>query len=353
MKPLPLPDFCAPRTVLLVLVIVMLTALLLTLAVPGPGASFWAELARRLFFLIWVGLPGAALLCALRGWIAAHGALSGALLVLAVLMVVVAAISEAAWWILNSAVFNSSALLGRPSLGHGLFVARNLAIGLIVGAAALRYAYVSQQWRHNVEAQARSRADALQARIRPHFLYNSMNTIAALTRSDPAGAEQMVLDLAELFRANLDEKRSLITLQEELENARAYLRIEQLRMGARLRVHWDLDSLPMRARIPTLTLQPLLENAILHGISQLPEGGDVRIDGSAAEGMMLLTVRNPMPLDREGAISSGHGMALTNIRERLALLHGRKASVTAGREGDEFVVQLRFPVIEAAPANAG
>ncbi len=351
MKPLLLPDFCAPRAVLLVLTIVALTALLLTLASPGPGPGFWGDLARRLLFLIWVGLPGAALLCVLRGRIAQFSAPAGAALVMGLLLLVVAGISEAAWWILSSPQMNPDALLGRLRVDHGTFLARNLAIGFIVGLLVLRYTYVTQQWRLNVEAQARSRADALQARIRPHFLYNSMNTIAALTRSDPARAEEAVLDLTELFRASLDEERSLITLAEELDNARAYVRIEQLRMGSRLAVAWNVDALPMQARIPALTLQPLLENAILHGVAQLAQGGEVHIGGSANEGMMLLRVRNPLPL--EGEPRAGHGIALDNIRERLELLHGRRASVTAGREGDEFVVQLRFPVIEAPPANAG
>jgi two-component system sensor histidine kinase AlgZ len=356
MKPLLLPDFCAPRAVLMVLVVVTLTALLLTLAAPADG--FWTELARRLLFLVWVGLAGAAVLCGLRLRIAAHGALNGALLVLAVLLLVVAAISVGAWWVLSSPTFNPGELLGSPAEELWVFLARNVAIGVVVGAVALRYAYVTQQWRLNVEAQGRSRADALQARIRPHFLYNSMNTIAALTRSDPARAEEAVLDLTELFRASLDEQRSLITLQDELENARAYLRIEQLRMGERLKVHWSLDELPMQARLPALTLQPLLENAILHGVSQLPGGGDVHVGGSAADGVMVLRVRNPLPLARAEEPAgtrahAGHGMALQNIRERLELLHGGKASMKAGREGDGFVVELRFPVIEGEAANAG
>lgn len=349
MKPLLLPDFCAPRAVLLVLIIITLTALLLTLAAPGPGPGFWGELARRQLFLIWVGLTGAALLCALRPHIALRGALAGALLVLAVLLLVVAAISEIAWWILNSTLINPSALLGQPPVAHSLFLARNMLIGAMVGALALRYAYVTQQWRLNVEAQARARSDALQARIRPHFLYNSMNTIAALTRSDPARAEEAVLDLTELFRANLDERRNVITLQEELANARTYLRIEQLRMGERLCMHWNVAALPMQAQIPALTLQPLLENAILHGVSRLAGGGDVHVDGSLADGGLQLKVRNPLPLEG-GGTHAGHGIALDNIRERLALLHGGRSSVTAGRVGDEFVVELRFPLVETPPA---
>jgi two-component system sensor histidine kinase AlgZ len=339
----------------MVLVVVTLTALLLTLA--APGAGFWTELARRLLFLVWVALSGAALLCALRPRIASHGALAGSSVVLGLLLVVVAGVSVGAWWVLSSPLLNPGNLLGSPAEELWLFLARNLAIGALIGAVALRYAYVAQQWRLNVEAQARSRADALQARIRPHFLFNSMNTIAALTRSDPPRAEEAVLDLAELFRANLDEQRSLITLHDELENARAFVRIEQLRMGGRLRVRWDVEELPMQARLPALTLQPLLENAILHGVSLLPGGGEVHVGGSTAAGMMLLRVRNPLPLERANAAGStlraGHGMALENIRERLELLHGAKASVKAGREGDEFVVELRFPVVEAVPPDAG
>jgi two-component system sensor histidine kinase AlgZ len=239
-------------------------------------------------------------------------------------------------------------MLGSAPKELWLFMARNVLIGLIVGGLALRYFYVSQQWRLNVESQARSRVNALQARIRPHFLYNSMNTIAALTRSDPSRAEEAVQDLADLFRANLSEKRSLISLKEELESARIYQRIEQLRMGDRLRVRWLVQDLPTRALIPALTVQPLLENAIGHGVEQLEGGGEVIVEGSVTDGIVQLRVRNPMPPD-DSMARSGHGIALDNIRERLALLFGADAAVTAGREGSEYVVALRFPEIHVSP----
>ena len=121
---------------------------------------------------------------------------------------------------------------------------RNVVIALVVTALALRYFYVTHEWRHNVELQAKARVHALQARIRPHFLFNSMNTIAALTRSNPARAEEAVQDLADLFRANLNEKRNEIPLAEEIDVARTYQRMEQLRLGDRLRVEWKIDSLP-------------------------------------------------------------------------------------------------------------
>lgn len=343
-----LPDFCTPRAVLVVLLIVTLTALLLTLGGTGFTRDFWVDLSRKVLFLVWTGLAGCALLCSARGLIARQSAAMGAVLVLGLIVCLVAAVSEIAFRIMSSPALNPERMLGEVPTEHWLFLVRNLVIGFVIGGLALRYFYVSQQWRLNVEAQARARVNALQARIRPHFLYNSMNTIASLTRSDPARAEEAVQDLADLFRANLSEKRSLITLKEELESARIYQRIEQLRMGERLRVRWLVTDLPMRALVPALTVQPLLENAIGHGVEGIEGGGEVIVEGSADDDMLLLRVRNPLPLDG-GTGRSGHGIALENIRERLALLYGERASVTAGREGDEYVVQLRFPVTLEAP----
>ncbi|MEJ0099171.1 MAG: histidine kinase [Pseudomonadota bacterium] len=342
-----LPDLCTPGAVLVLLIVVTLTALLLALADTGFGPQFWANLSSKLMFLVWIGLGGAALLCALRPRIANHSAAAGTALVLATITALVLAVSEIAVRILAEPLLNPYRILGEPPREHWLFLARNLAIGLILCAAALRYFYVSQQWRVRIEGEARARIDALQARIRPHFLYNSMNTIAALTRTDPARAEEAVLDLADLFRASLDERRGLVPLAEELETARTYERIEQHRLGSRLRVRWDLDGLPPGALVPALTLQPLLENAIGHGVENLPEGGEVTVAGTAAEGTLLFVVRNPLPLDNPAGVMQGRGgmgLALDNIRERLALLFDGAASITAGRDGDEYAVQLRIPI---------
>lgn len=333
------------------LLIVTLTALLLALASAGFTALFLADLSHNLLFLVWVGLAGAALLCRIRAYIATRGVAAGSVLVLGMVAGLIAVLSEIAYWLLASEALNPGNLWGQPPAGHWLFLGRNILMGLIVGGLALRYFYVTQQWKLNVESQARARVNALQARIRPHFLYNSMNTIASLTRSDPLRAEEAVQDLADLFRANLNEKRNLITLKEELESARIYQRIEQLRMGERLRVRWDVNDLPMHALVPTLTVQPLLENAIGHGVENLEQGGEVIVEGHRAEGTVVLRVRNPMPLDNPQS-RGGHGIALDNIRERLSLLFGARAEVLAGREGDEFVVQLRFPETEIVPELA-
>ncbi|MFO1503459.1 MAG: sensor histidine kinase [Steroidobacteraceae bacterium] len=348
---LQLPDFCTPRALLAVLVIISLTAILLALSSAGFTGLFLTELAHGLMFLVWVGLGGAALLCRLRGHIATQSVAAGSALVLGALALLIAVLSEAAYWVLASPELNPENLWGPPPGHHLLFVLRNVLMGLVVTGLALRYFYVAQQWRLNVESQARARVNALQARIRPHFLYNSMNTIASLTRSDPSRAEEAVQDLADLFRANLNEKRSLITLKEELEAARIYQRIEQLRMGDRLQVRWDVKELPMLALVPALTVQPLLENAIGHGVENMESGGTVTVEGSEADGHILLRVRNPLPLDAAQG-RGGHGIALDNIRERLQLLFGGEAGFKSGREGDEFVVELRFPATLTPPEMA-
>jgi two-component system sensor histidine kinase AlgZ len=171
-----------------------------------------------------------------------------------------------------------------------------------------------------------------------------MNTIASLTRSDPAQAEQAVQDLADLFRANLSEKRNTITLEQELEVARIYQRIEQLRLGERLHVEWNISQLPMQALVPGLLLQPLLENAIYHGVEPQPEGGVVTVTGEVAGNLVTVVVRNRVS-ERQNQ-REGNKLALANIRERLALMYGERALVKAGRFDDEYIVTLRFPHVE-------
>jgi two-component system sensor histidine kinase AlgZ len=345
-----LPDFCAPRMVLAVVLIVELTALVVTLARESGTLDFFTDLARTSLFLIWIGLSAAAVLCALRARLASMSVARGAAVVLALLSAIVAIVSEAAWRIGQSTLAGGGAMVDLFPREHAAFVARNVAIAFIVSALALRYFYVTHEWRRNVEEQARARVNALQARIRPHFLFNSMNTIAALTRSDPRRAEEAVQDLADLFRANLSEKRNEITIADEIEVARTYERMEQLRLGGRLSVEWRVKGVPSHAIVPSLLIQPLLENAIYHGIEPRPQGGKVTVTGEFANGLITIVVKNPMPdapVPREG-----NRLALANIRERLSLMYGERATVKAGRFDDEYIVTLRFPLREA-PAGDG
>ncbi len=346
-RSLNLPDFCAARAVLAVVLIVTLTAIVLAVARQSSGLSFWLDLARTSLFLLWAGMGSAAALCLLRVRLAALPLAAASALALGSVLAVIAVVSLGVLWLGSSALLGPRASNLLLPVAPQRFFAANLGIGAIIGALALRYFYVTGEWRRNVELQAQARMRALQARIRPHFLFNSMNTIAALTRSDPARAEEAVEDLADLFRANLNEKRSRITLKEELEVARIYQRIEQLRLGERLHVVWDVADLPMRALVPGLLMQPLLENAIYHGIEPRPAGGVVTVSGALDDDIVGLTVRNPLPEAGEAA-HSGNRVALENIRERMELIYPGRSSVEANRIGDEYIVRLRFPYVEDA-----
>jgi two-component system sensor histidine kinase AlgZ len=343
-KSLYLPDFCTSRAALANVLIVELTALVLTLARDNAAVGFWTDLWRTSLFLLWIGLAGAGVLCWMRAPLNRLQVARGSITVLLLITGVVAIVSTCAYALgRSSLVYDSgAAFLFPPELAS--FLVRNVGIGLVVTALALRYFYVTHEWRRNIEMQATARVHALQARIRPHFLFNSMNTIASLTRSNPAVAEQAVQDLADLFRANLSEKRDTITLAEECEVARTYQRIEELRLGTRLRVDWKIDSLPSKALVPGLMLQPLLENAIYHGIEPRPGGGTVTVTGELSGGLITIVVRNPVTngeSEREG-----NRLALANIRERLELLYGERGLVKSGRFESEYIVTLRFPHVE-------
>lgn len=345
-----LPDFCAPRTVLGVVLIVALTAFVLALAGNRGGPGFWTELARVSMFLAWVGLVVSAVLCRVRTRVEGTTVLRGSLTVLGIVALVLLLVSEATLQVAQRGIAGFDPADDTFPQERLPFIARNIAIGLIVTAVALRYWYVTHEWRRNVEMQAQARVHALQARIRPHFLFNSMNTIAALTRSDPARAEEAVQDLADLFRANLAESRSQITLADELEVAAIHERMEKLRLGERLQVEWRTAELPSDALVPSLVIQPLLENAIYHGIEPRTGGGTITVTGELAHGLLTIVVRNPLPAD--AVAREGNRLALANIRERLMLMYGERAAVKAGRFDDEYIVTLRFPYRSAQGAAA-
>jgi two-component system sensor histidine kinase AlgZ len=339
-----LPDFCTSRVTLAIVLIVELTALVLTLARQSALSDFWTDLVLTSMFLLWIGLTCAGLLCVLRTRLCRLNVAAGSAAVMVLIGAVVVVVSVCA------------SLLGRIPMvvdfgaadlfpaDAARFALRNLWISLIIAGLALRYFYVSHHWRRSIELRAAARVHALQARIRPHFLFNSMNTIAALTRSNPRRAEQAVQDLADLFRASLSDKRDTITLAEELEVARTYQRMEQLRLGERLQVEWRTEALPANALVPGLMIQPLLENAIYHGIEPRAEGGLVTITGEVSAGLITIVVRNP--LDPSPGMREGNRLALANIRERLSLMYGERALMKSGRFDTEYIVTLRFPLLE-------
>jgi len=215
---------------------------------------------------------------------------------------------------------------------------------LLLAAAAASVILVWLDWRARrlSPALAEARLQALQARIRPHFLFNSINSVLSLMRSNPARAESALENLAELYRGLMADNRQLSPLEREIDLARAYLDLEALRLGERLQVDWRIDNAPPRALLPSLVLQPLLENAVCHGIEPHPEGGRIGVDIFARDGQLNVVVRNPR--HDEAPQRAGNRMALSNIRERLALHFDAEARLSAHRVGDEFVVQMVVPL---------
>ena len=219
-----------------------------------------------------------------------------------------------------------AALLAWAPLAWAGLVEANGLRAAAAGLAGLAMAGVLWAWldlRARIwhPANASARLAELQSRIRPHFLFNALNTALALVRVDPARAESVLEDLAELFRVALAEVGASVTLEAEIDVARRYLAIEAVRFGPRLAVQWDIDPRVHGARVPPLVLQPLVENAVRHGIEPAPRGGQVSVHAVRQRGQVVVTVSNTLPGTEEAASNPGHGMALHNIRERLRLLH--------------------------------
>lgn len=348
-----LPDFCSAGAVLAVVLISEIVAIMFAIARQTLHQSFWIDLASCSLFLLWIGLGCAAVLCRARPWLHRMPAPRAAMIAIALLVATIGVISELVFQVgrfWSRGFVDVSAVF---PVDHAGFLLRNLAVGFIVSALALRYFYVSAEWKRSIEMEALARIRALQARIRPHFLFNSMNTIAALTRSDPSRAEEAVEDLADLFRASLNEAHTMIPLREELDIARTHQRIEQLRLGDRLQVLWNVDELPMRAEVPSLIVQPLLENAVFHGIEMLPLGGTVTITGRLSDRQIEIEVRNPIPPQAGYGEREGNRMALENIRQRLELAWPRRARVETRQDGAEFCARLVFPYAEPPLRDSG
>jgi len=336
-----LPDFCAAGTVLVILLVAELVAIVLTLASYVPG-SFLTELSKMSMYVLWLALLGTGLLCQIRSWAEKQGDTQAFVICFIVLEVMCLLLAEVTWQITR--IYAEAVIINNT---HGGFLLRTFATSSIIIALAMRYLYISSEWRRSIVLEAQARISALQALIRPHFLFNSMNTIASLTRSDPKQAEEAVEDLADLLRANLGVQKDRTALKEELEVAAIYQRIEKLRLGDRLKVRWDVSELPMRAQIPSLTIQPLLENAIYHGIELLPEGGEVVVTGKRNGDKLEIEMRNPIAQDNTRR-TGGNKMAFSNIRQRFELAYGPDARVDVVETDDQYSVQLVFPCDESS-----
>jgi two-component system sensor histidine kinase AlgZ len=330
-----LPELCLPEALLSMVLLAELLVLVLVLSEPMQPGFNWVRLAMTSLFVQWIVLLSAGLLCRLRPLLASlRAAVAGTLCCAIVVGLALACTAVADYFELGGPL---------PRNGEVNLYLRHALISLIMSALLLRYFYLQSQWRRQQQAELRARIEALQARIRPHFLFNSLNSIASLVVVDPFKAEQAVLDLSDLFRASLAKPGTLVPWREELELARRYLSIEQYRLGDRLQLDWQVDAVPDDLPIPQLTLQPLLENALIYGIQPRIEGGLVRVEAQYEDGVFQLCVSNPYDEGAERQPSRGTQQALVNIDARLAALFGPRASLSVDRRDGRHFTCLRYP----------
>ena len=308
-----LPDLCQAQSILFLVLIAELLVVVVVLA-GGNLINFdWTMLGLTSLFVQWVVLASAALLCNFRPVLmrmsTAYATVMGYALILS-LTLIFSVIGE--WMTLDD--------MGWDNDKSGIII-RNVLVAAVMSGIAFRYFFLQHQLRQQEQAELNSRIQALQSRIRPHFLFNSMNIIASLISIDPETAETVVEDLSMLFRASLNDSSNLpVPLAEELDLCRKYVHIESL-----------------------LTLQPLLENAIYHGIQPRPEGGEVVVNIQSLVGKLVATISNPLP-SGDFSREPGNRMAVDNIKRRLEAIYGTEASITSVRGDNSFTTTISYPL---------
>jgi len=325
-----LPNFCNVGVMLrsLVLVNVLIAA---AAVIRAPSVrEIWFEFLLFAAFGEPVLILSLVVLCLARRWLHAIGYV-GAIALLA-------AFELAVTWVLYEVSRQFDFELRPMTFGQVTF--------LVFFVTAVTLAYFDLRARALSPAVAEARIQALQARIRPHFLYNSINAVLSLIRSEPRRAERALEDLADLFRVLMSDNRTLAPLANEVDLARQYLALEELRLGERLRVTWRTGTMPADAMVPPLILQPLVENAVYHGIEPIEAGGEIEIDVSLAGAQLVMELRNPY--SGSGKHMGGNKMATENIRERLQLHFDAEASMRSEVRDGHYHVTIRMPYITAS-----
>ncbi len=333
-----LPNLCVSRTLLQLLLATIALSFILALASADTFKDFFIKLGLTTLFVVWVAIMSALITCMIGRFLQRFNSFTAAAIVIAIVIV---------FTLMASILGIAGRTYTDPEhiqYWDTLFVLRNIILSLVITAVGLRYFYLQDHWERHVQTDSDAKYSALQSRMRPHFLFNSLNSIAQLTTTDPERAEESLLDLADIFRSTLDT-RDRVTLDEELDVATRYLRIEGLRLGRRLSVVWDMDrnSLPFDMSIPPLLLQPLIENAIYHGIQPRKDGGTLGISLYDAGDYLDISVSNPIPPEGTTAHSKGNHIAQENLTKRLKLAYGEKAKLSITKTDHLYRVAFRIP----------
>ncbi|MDP6028137.1 MAG: histidine kinase [Pseudomonadales bacterium] len=334
-----LPDICQAQSILLLVLIAELLVFVVVLANSRLIGFNWVQFGLASLFVQWIVLLSAAVLCNFRPLLMKMSVPLATVTGYGMILSVTLIFSLGVEWLTQT-----EEMAWSESSGN---VVRNLIVAAVMAGMAFRYFFLQHQLRRQEQVELNSRIQALQSRIRPHFLFNSMNIIASLISIDPDTAEEVVEDLSVLFRASLnDSSDKPVLLEEELALCEKYVHIESLRLDDRLRVEWEIEVDETQVRIPLLTLQPLLENAIYHGIQPLPEGGVVSVHIGQKLDQLVVTITNPLP-SSEFSYEEGNRMALDNISRRLNAIYGERTSLVAGARETTFQTIISYPLIES------
>ena len=336
-----LPNFCTGEVVFNVVVVAEMLAIVINLIVPRNFISptVLQDLLLISLFIQWVALAGTAVLCYTRKYLNRLPnlrALGMAYLLLLLTTFVVSEITVLILWAVGR-------VDGPRPAWYVDFNILTLTISAMINGLLLRLFLAKHELTQRTLSEARAKLQALQTRIRPHFVFNSMNIIASLTRNEPAKAEAAIENMADLFRIMLSQDENLVPVKNEIDVANKYLALEALRLDNRLTVNWDIGKFPRKCVMPVLTLQPLLENAIRHGIEELPAGGSVDVRLWEENDQIHIRVTNPLPKARSRQTKSTPGQTLDNIRQRFQSHYGEQASLQSNEEDGRFSVTVVLP----------
>jgi len=333
-----LPSLCASRSLLNLALAAFGLAFVLALASADHFKTFFINFGLTSLFVIWTAIMSALITCMISRFLKSYTPLYSSAIMIAIVVL---------FTLLASILGIAGRSYSTPEniqYWDTLFVFKNVFLSIVITAIGLRYFFMQHQWEQHIQTDSAAKYTALQSRMRPHFLFNSLNSIAMLITSDAEKAEESLLDLADIFRSTLDT-RDRVTLNEELDITTRYLRIEALRLGRRLTVVWDMDrnSLPFNMSIPPLLLQPLIENAIYHGIQPRKDGGTLAISLYDAGKYLDISVSNPTPPEGTTSHSKGNHIAQENLKNRLKLAYGDKAKLSITKSDHQYRVAFRIP----------
>lgn len=333
-----LTDFCESMRIFISIVMIQLVVVIYSMSFLSFDIGFLRKLSILTLMAQLTGLTVLIIMCKLRHYLNQFDVVSGVTILIALVVLVTTLLAQSIGFLDIQLTFH---MVPNESSVNYLNLKLSVA-SVLICLALIRYFYIQDQWNRQVQKLSEARLNALQARIKPHFLFNSLNSITSLISIDAERAETAILDFSGLMRQAFTHKEQDITLEEELNWVKDYLSIEKLRLADRLNYKIECDPKFLNHKIPILCIQPLVENAVIHGIQPIEQGGTIDINITANDSLLIIKVSNPYQI--ETTSSKSNGIALNNISERLQLQYGSTAFIKINQHKNVFEVKLGIPI---------